>query len=70
MNDALAIETAALIAEYNPAAAAAYLAKPFHRVTLALAFARGFGRTGDDDVHPVAAVVLRSAYADQHARAA
>lgn len=61
-------ETAALIAAYNPQLAAAFIAQPFRRVDLARSFAVGFVQDVEDDVHPVAAAVLRVAYADRDAR--
>jgi high-affinity nickel permease len=54
---------AALIREYNPALATKFITEPFQRVNLAFAFAAGF-----DDVHPVAALVIRAAIADRDAR--
>lgn len=66
----LITETADLIRQYNPRLAAAFEAQPFRRVELARAFARGFVTDAADDVHPVAAAVLRVAYADRDARIA
>ncbi len=60
---------AALIAKYNPTLADCFRNEPFRRVNLALAFAAGFKRNEHDDVHPVASLILRVAYADREARA-
>lgn len=67
MND-LINETAALIRQYNPRLAEAFINQPFRRVDLAQAFSRGFADSIGGDIHPAANAVLRVAYADRDAR--
>lgn len=65
---ALIQDTAALIADFDPALARAFAAQPANRVTLAHAFASGLVADPGDDPHPVGATVLRVAYLDREAR--
>lgn len=60
---------AELIATYNPKLADCFRNQPLRRVDLAHAFAAGFaGGDPSKDIHPVASLVLRVAYADREAR--
>jgi hypothetical protein len=63
-------DAAALIATYNPALADCFRNEPFRRVNLALAFAAGFRKSVNDDIHPTASMVLRVAYLDRQTRVA
>ena len=53
---------ARLIGQYNGQLAQMWLAKPFHRVQIAHAFAAGFAQGEDQDVHPDASLVLEVAF--------
>ena len=63
-------ETADLIRQYDPALASLWLAQPFQRVGMAIAFANGFLHTGKKlgVDHPAAKVVMKVAYTDKQAR--
>lgn len=52
-----------IIRAYNPALADRWLSDPFRRQDLACAFAAGFAKSDDDDIHPHAAIVFRVALA-------
>ena len=62
-------QAAELIQPFSADLAAAFLADPFRRVDLALAFANGFANDVTDDIHPTAQLVLRVAFADRDLRA-
>ena len=66
-NHAAAIieDAAALIAYRSAECAKAWREQPWNRVTIALAFAAGFGKAETDDPHPHALVVIEAAYALQ-----
>lgn len=59
---------AEMIAEFSPATAAAFIAKPFHRTALADAFEAGF-RTHSSYTLKVCAFVILAAKADRLDRA-
>lgn len=58
-------QSSLLIAEFNPALAKAWDSKPFSRVEIAYAFARGFK---GEDIHPAASAVIRAALMERDNR--
>lgn len=65
-----AISTASdAIADFNPQLAEVFRDQPFQRVNAAKAFAAGFAKNPEDDIHPVAALVLEIALFDRAMRA-
>lgn len=61
---ALINETADVLRQHSPELADAWTNAPtsWKRIDLAHAVAAGYVSNGEDDVHPVASVVLRAAY--------
>ena len=68
LTEELIEDTATLIAEYNPQLADAWRSKPFKRVDLAYAFARGFVKNEEDDINPIASIVIQASLLDQQVR--
>ena len=63
-----AIQTAALIRQYNPALANCWMSQPYRRLDLARAFAAGFAADQYGEIPAVCWTVIQSALADREAR--